>query len=300
MQNKALINDDILFLINPSSGNKKIESIVESLQSLTPPIKYIINVEKKDLKKSFRKNLAQYKVFVVVGGDGTVNKAIKHLHKHPDKVFGVLPAGSGNGFANEMGFQKSVASLLEDIKRGETIQVDILSVNKKPCINAAGIGFDSYVAHQFQNSKGRGLRNYVLITLKSIFSYKPFYASLNFGQDKIEGLFHTITLANTRQFGNNAIIAPMAKPNDEKIELVLIKPFPLYLYPAFVARLFLGTLKNSKYVQYISTNENIEIESEFNIYHVDGEPKSFQKRLHIKLKKEKVSLVKTKANPLKS
>ena len=189
MQNKALTNDDILFLINPNSGNKKIENIVESLQSVTPPIKYIINVEKKDLKKSFRKNLEQYNVFVVVGGDGTVNKAINHLHKHPDKIFGVLPAGSGNGFANEMGFRKSVTSLLEDIKRGETIPVDILSANKKPCVNVAGIGFDSYVAHQFQKSKGRGFRNYVLITLKSIFSYKAFQAKIRFGGKLHTGYF---------------------------------------------------------------------------------------------------------------
>ncbi len=300
MQNKALTNNDILFLINPNSGNKKIESIVESLQSLTPPIKYIINVEKKDLKKSFRKNLEQYKVFVVVGGDGTINKAIKHLHKNPDKVFGVLPAGSGNGFANEMGFRKSVTSLLEDIKNGKTIPIDILSANKKPCVNVAGIGFDSYVAHQFQKSKGRGFRNYVLITLKSIFRYKPFQAKISFGEKSIQDTFHTISIANTRQFGNNAIIAPMAKPNDRLMNLVLIRPFPMILYPVFVFRLFMGTLNSSKYVQYITTNAEIEIETEFNIYHVDGEPKSFQKSLHIKLKKEKISLVKTKANPLKS
>lgn len=60
-----------------------------------------------------------------------------------------------------------------------------------------------------------------------------------------------ISIANTRQFGNNALISPNSTPNDGIFEIAMVKPFPFYYYPIFVIKIFLGTLKGSKYINYI-------------------------------------------------
>lgn len=293
----SLKNTDILFIINPNSGNQKAEELIERIHAIDPEIPVALTRNLKERSKTFKQNLEKYTVFIVVGGDGTVNKAIKYLIGQDDKILAVYPAGSGNGFSNEMGFTKNLKGLIEDAKKGESILVDVLSVNKKNCINVAGLGFDSYVAHQFHQSKGRGLKNYIWATLKSVFTFKPFDAVIKVDGKIISGKYQMISIANTRQFGNNAIISPQSKPNDGIFELVLAKPFPFYLYPAFVIKMFRGTLKESKYLSFIQVKKNIKIESDFKMYHIDGEPKTFTEGLTVKLKKNKIRVLKTNLNP---
>ncbi len=291
-------NSDILFIINPHSGRRKATSIINQVAAVEPDISSLITQDLNELKTAFQENLEKYTAFIVVGGDGTVNEAVQYLTGRTDKIMGIFPAGSGNGFARELGFKKNLVTLIEDAKKGESTEVDVLSVNGKNCINMAGLGFDSFVAHQFQRSKGRGLKNYVLSTLKSAFTFNPFHAVLQVDGKKMEGLFQMITIANTRQFGNNAIISPQSKPNDELFELVLARPFPFYLYPNFILRMFLGTLKESKYLSFIKVKRTIEIESDFKQYHLDGEPKTFDKKLSVRLLENKVRVLKTRNNLL--
>ena len=293
----AIKNKEILFIVNPNSGNQKAEKLIYNIRSVDPEISIALTRNLKERAKTFKLNLEKYKVFIMVGGDGTVNKAIKYLINREDKILAVYPAGSGNGFSNELGFAKNLEKLIEDAQRGESIPVDVLSVNKKNCINVAGLGFDSYVAHQFQLSNSRGLKNYVWATLKSVFTFKPFHATLEVDGKKISGRYQMISIANTRQFGNNAIISPKSKHNDSIFELVLVKPFPFCLYSLFVVKMFCGTLKESKYVSFIQVKKNIKIKSDFKMYHVDGEPKTFDESLVVKMRKSKIRVLKTSSNP---
>jgi diacylglycerol kinase (ATP) len=291
-------NKDIFFIINPNSGIKKTRKFIKELNKSDKSISFAITNNLDELAATFKENSEKYKVFVFVGGDGTVNEAVKYLYGKKNKLLGVFPAGSGNGFAIELGFKKSVDSLIKDINKGESMDIDVLSVNDEKCINMAGLGFDSFVAHCFSQSKSRGLKNYIVSTVKSIFIFKPFCATVTIDKTIIEDKFQMITIANTRQFGNNAIIAPQAKPNDEIFEVVLIKPFPFYMYPVFVVKLFLGSLKDSKYIKFVEAKENVEIKSDFKKYHIDGEPKIFEDSLCIKMLQSKIHIIKTAHNRL--
>lgn len=287
-------NQDILFILNPHSGKKQVNKIVETINSEYSGISAVVTNNLEELEKLFVTKIDKYKVFIVVGGDGTVNEATKYLENRNDKILGIYPLGSGNGFARELGFKKSLQSLIEDAKKGEFVKVDLISINEENCINAAGLGFDSFVAHDFQTRNNRGLKSYILSVLKSILKFKPFNATIHFGKERIQDKFLMITIANTRQFGNNALIAPQAKPNDGKMDLVLVKPFPVYIYPVFIIRMFLGKLKESKYISSIPLEEDIEIKSAFKKYHIDGDPKIFIDNLSVKMLENKVHVLRTK------
>ena len=239
-------------------------------------------------------NIDKYKVFVIIGGDGTVNTAIEYLYNFPEKILAIIPNGSGNGFAGELGYKKDVKSLTEDILKAGIIDIDILEVNGEKCINVAGIGFDSLIAHDFQLRSKRGLKSYVFSIFKLVFMYKPSYFEIQSDDLDIKGKFNMITIANTSQFGNNAYIAPPAKPNDGLYHLVLIKPFPFYYYPVFAIKLMTGKLKNSRFIKIIKTNQELVLKTSFKKYHIDGEPKFCDGVLNVKMLKQKVKFVKTK------
>ena len=282
---------DILFIINPNSGTQKSDSIINQIKKSGHRIDYILTRSLEDFNQLWENKVNDYKVIVICGGDGSVNCTLKHLVAKEHLVLAVLPNGSGNGFARELGFTSDVEHLISNMLRGDVREVDLAKINDDYSINVAGLGFDSHVASLFDGSKFRGLKKYILCTLKGLFSYKPIAVELFLGQVKLTGKFWGVYLANTRQFGNNAIIAPEAKYDDGLLELVLMKKYPLILSPILVYKMFTGKLKNSKYMTYLRADK-LTIKSDSKTYHVDGEPRQMTEDLTISIEKKKVKVIK--------
>jgi diacylglycerol kinase family enzyme len=91
-----------------------------------------------------------------------------------------------------------------------------------------------------------------------------------------------LNIANTRQFGNNAYIAPMASKSDGLVDLVLVKKFPLTYSPFFAFRMFTKRLKDDDYVTYLPVSE-IEFKVNTKTWHIDGEFKKIKSPIHIKV-----------------
>jgi diacylglycerol kinase (ATP) len=286
-----------LFIINPDSGVTPVNYIVSlGLDLRKEELCVSKSLSKSDTETLISENFNKHDVFVAAGGDGTVHTVATQL-VGSNKILGVLPLGSGNGFAREFGFRMNVNSLMSDIRRAESMPIDVIEINDKMCLNVAGIGLDSFVAHSFNNLKLRGFFPYVWLTLKTFAQLRPFHVTIYNGGEKIvsDDLF-VVTIANTRQFGNNAFIAPFAKPNDGMIDLILIKPFPKIFGPVFVIRLFTKRINRSKYVRHIKTDSEIVIESEETRLHIDGEPVNSTGKLTVRIKKEVLYVLKTCRN----
>jgi YegS/Rv2252/BmrU family lipid kinase len=285
---------DIIFIINPNSGKRKIAGIIKQIEDYKDKLDFFITNSYEDFEFFLNENISKYKVIVIVGGDGTINSAVNYLYDFPNKIMAIIPTGSGNGFARELGFDGDFKSLINDILQNETYYIDVLEVNNKKFINIFGLGFDSHVAHVFDKRKKRGLWNYIISVFISISQFKPVEATISLTNKFIEGKFNMIVVANASQFGNNAHIAPFAKPNNDFYELALIKPFPFYCYPIFVFRMMTKKLKNSKYIQYIKLKEEIIIKANTNKCHIDGEPINLKGEINVKILEKKIKVVKTK------
>ena len=290
-------NDKALFILNPSSGvppvNFLLSKELDRRKKVLTCLKSLIIV---DTEKLINENLDKYNVFIAAGGDGTVHTVATKL-VGSEKILGVLPLGSGNGFAKEFGFKLNIRSLLTDIKKAESVDIDVIEINDKLCLNVAGIGLDSFVAHSFNNLKLRGFIPYIILTFKTFLQLRPFHVTIKSGDEEIvsEELF-VLTIANTRQFGNNAFIAPEARPNDGIIDIVLIKPFPKIFGPVFIIRLFTKKINKSKYVRHIQTNKEIVIQTDETRFHIDGEPMNISGKVVVRIKKEVLKVLKTSGN----
>ena len=283
-----------LFVLNPTSGVPPVNFIVsKELELRKNQLSFCKSMTKEETGTLIRQNFNKYDVFVAAGGDGTVHTVATEL-VGSDKILGVLPLGSGNGFAKEFGFKMNVRSLLSDIKKADSMDIDVIEINNKLCLNVAGIGLDSFVAHSFNNLKLRGFLPYVWLTFKTFLALRPFHVTIKCGGEEIvsEKLF-VLTIANTRQFGNNAYIAPEARPNDGIIDIVLIKPFPKILGSLFIIRLFTKRINKSKYVRHIKTDKEIIIETDETRFHIDGEPLEIFGKVVIRIRKEVLKVLKT-------
>lgn len=290
-------NDKALFILNPGAGVQPVNFIVS--KDLDRRKKDLICLKSLNIGHTgtlIKENINNHKVFIAAGGDGTVHSVANEL-VGSEKILGVLPLGSGNGFAKEFGFKMNIRALLSNIEKNESMDIDVIEINNKLCLNVAGIGLDSFVAHSFNELNVRGFLPYVWLTMKTFLQLRPFHVNIRIGGELAvsEELF-VLTIANTRQFGNNAFIAPEARPNDGKIDLVLIRPFPKILGTIFVIRLFTKRINKSKYVRHITTDKEILIETSETRFHIDGEPLEIKGEVLVRIKKEVLKVLKTKHN----
>jgi len=288
-----------LFILNPYAG--------------VPPVKYIISKElsRRKHELSFYKSLSidesgtliknnfeKFEIFVAAGGDGTVHTIASELIG-TEKLLGVLPIGSGNGFAKELGFRTNIKSLLRDIEKKESLTIDVIVVNNNLCLNVTGVGLDSFVAHSFDKLKNRGFWAYVSTTIVNFFRLRPFNVTVSIGGEVIHtGDLFVLTVANTRQFGNNAFISPDALPNDGMMDIVMIRPFPKMMAPFFIYRLFTKKLNKSKFVRNVRTAKDITINTDETRFHIDGEPVTFSGDVVLKIRRDALKVLKTRYNKL--
>lgn len=288
-----------LFILNPNAGVIPVKLILsKELQRRRNELACYKSLSIDDSGSHIKQSFDNYDVFVAAGGDGTVRTVASEL-VDTRKILGVLPMGSGNGFAREFGFRPNIRSLVKDIKKARTITADVIDINGLICLNCAGIGLDSFVAHSFDRLKTRGFWSYAWETMKNFIRLRPVNVNIRIpGEEPVcEDLF-VLTMANTRQFGLKAYIAPDAKPNDGIIDLVLIKPFPKFLFPVFLYRLFRGTMRNSKYVRYIKTDKPFTIRTGETRFHIDGEPVELSGDVNVRIRCNALNVLRTKHNKL--
>ncbi|MBP7731627.1 MAG: hypothetical protein KA114_08335 [Bacteroidales bacterium] len=292
---KSLSNNKILVIINPKAGRKRIINVARKIDRYKNVMDYAVFKDLTDFRNFIRENIEKYEIFVAAGGDGTVNTVASEI-AGSGKILAVLPVGSGNGFAREMGFRKNIKILLRDISKHNSFKTDIIFLNNRPCINVAGLGIDSFVAHVFHDSEKRGFWSYILACFKVVVSLKPIRITINIENNIIEENVFMLSVTNTRQFGNHAIIVPRAVPDDGKFNIVIVRPFPKIMLPFFAIKLLSGTLKESKYIRYYETDQPVTILSSEPKFHIDGEAVLIYDEINVTIKPKMLDVLVTARN----
>ena len=209
---------------------------------------------------------------VAWGGDGTVNEVARAL---ADRLvpLAIVPSGSGNGLARALGVPRGLDGALRVAVQGVTRTIDAGLIDDRFFVNVAGLGLDAQVAHHFNaNRSSRGLSNYVRVTLSELWRFQPVTVSIDADGELIDARPALVALANSPQYGNGALIAPQAKLDDARLDLVVVKAGPPLATLWRARRLYTGTM--AKDAQVCSRKVRIlRVRSREPIrFHVDGEP----------------------------
>ena len=81
---------------------------------------------------------------VVVGGDGTVRE-VAHGLEGSNKPLLIVPSGTENLLANELGFDEKIKTTIKTFQAGYTRLLDLGNINGKCFTSVAGFGFDGKV-----------------------------------------------------------------------------------------------------------------------------------------------------------
>ena len=221
-------------------------------------------------------------IVVAVGGDGTVNEVARSL-VHTETALGVLPCGSGNGFARHLGIPQDLKRAIEFINKAEPVVIDYGKLNGHPFFCACGLGFDALVSADFAKGDNRGLLGYVHKTLVDWVRYKPEVYELEAGSENKKYKAFLIACGNASQYGNNAYITPFASMRDGMLSVSILEPFTSLEVPIVVAQLFSNTLNENNHMTTFTTRRlRIKRKSPGPV-HYDGEPYVMDKELVVEV-----------------
>jgi YegS/Rv2252/BmrU family lipid kinase len=203
------------------------------------------------------------------GGDGTVNEVGSALVRS-DTALGIVPSGSGNGLARELGIPVDPTRALLRAFAAAPRTIDAGELGGRWFFSIAGMGFDAHVAAAFDRAGGRrGLVTYARLTARALWEYRSGRYSVD-GADPVTALL--VTVANSAQFGNGARIAPGAKLDDGQLDLVVFEESSRFATVRGLPHLFTGRVGRVRGVS-IRQLTRVTIDSETPmIFHVDGEP----------------------------
>ncbi|MDR1789885.1 MAG: diacylglycerol kinase family lipid kinase [Opitutaceae bacterium] len=182
-----------------------------------------------------------------IGGDGTVNEVAAALVNTP-VVLGIVPRGSGDGLVRHLGIPRETGAALENLLTGGTRVIDSGTADGAPFFNVMGAGFDAVVSHAFARGGRRGLAGYAGAVLGNLRGHRG--AAVRVEVDGAEVLEEKeafiVSVANSAQYGNGAVIAPGAEVDDGRLDLVIVRRAPWWRLLGAGLRLMTGRLAASR------------------------------------------------------
>jgi YegS/Rv2252/BmrU family lipid kinase len=222
---------------------------------------------------------------VAWGGDGTVNEVASAL-AFGGVPLGIVPAGSGNGLARDLGLPARPLDALRVALEGREVTIDAGELDGRLFFNLAGIGFDARMAACF-DARGphrRGVLRYAAIALRELARYRPLDHALRVDGDALHARALLVACANARQYGGRALIAPRARPDDGLLDLVVVEARSPLAVLWQARRLFTGTLAAAPRV-HMRPFRQLEVTGPAPVAaHVDGEPVSAGARLGVRVR----------------
>jgi len=176
-----------------------------------------------------------YDVVVAVGGDGTWSHVADRLlaSGREDIVFGILPAGTGNDFGRNLGYDPSdAAEAVRVLAEGHVRRVDVGRVDTpsvpdggeggpeaRHFLNVIGFGFDVAVIDAAARARFlEGALLYKLTALQQLFRFDGFDCRVTPEGDGERRAQHLmLTVSNGRYFGGGFPIAPEADVEDGQL-----------------------------------------------------------------------------------
>lgn len=215
-----------------------------------------------------------YELVVAIGGDGTVKEVASGL-VHTGVALGIIPTGSGNGLARDLRIPLNLKGACRALLRGSRREVDTGVINGKYFFSTAGLGFDARIGllyNQRGKRRRRGVLPYFYIGVKEYFLYQPELLQMRIDRDNIRVSPLLITIANCRQYGGGAQIAPRAKIDDGLLDLCILRNLSLLQALIKLPKLFTGKIDSIPQMDYYQIAQTEIIREKPGPIHMDGDP----------------------------
>lgn len=259
----TILADNLLIIFNPNAGSgraqKYLDWIVAYFEQHHKPFQIQCTQYAGHAQLLLEKmDLSPYSGVVAAGGDGTLFEVVNGLMSHKAEnrpPLGVIPVGTGNAFARELGllptdWQAGINIILQ--QHTQSIDLGYLKTVESGFyfINIVGLGFVVDAGKTTQKIKKLGKSSYTLATLWQTIQLKkyPIKLTLTDENDQTEVIDQDLVfveVANSRYTGTSFLMAPEAQIDDGLLDVIILKKISRLK----ILRLF-PTIYSGKHINY--------------------------------------------------
>jgi len=220
----------ILFFINTHSGSvrRPWRSLITEFFSARSVDVHFVQLEKDTTPNQITEqvNSIRPNLVVAVGGDGTI-KLVATALLGGTIPLGIIPAGSANGLAYELGIPSDPIQAMQILLTGKPITIHAIAIQNEICLHLADIGLNAWAMKKFNRGNVRGWWGYGWASLQSLYYSRMHQISLQIDGQSMQQKAAMIVLANGTTYRTGAIINPEGSLLDHHFEVVVMKQISL-------------------------------------------------------------------------
>ncbi|MGO4821387.1 MULTISPECIES: diacylglycerol/lipid kinase family protein [unclassified Flavobacterium] len=283
---------NVILIVNPVSGGIDKSELIETVALFTAnKNKYFILFEtsgEDDISKikEFYQRFQPERI-IIAGGDGTI-KLVAEALEGEDIIFGILPAGSANGLATDLGLPKTIEESLVVAFQDNFMEIDVVVINGVKSLHLSDLGLNAELIKNYENSAVHGKWGYALQAFNTLMDREdPFVATIMANGKTLECEARMIVIANSQKYGTGIVINPHGVMNDGKFELIVLKNLDLVVF----GKIITGNMPiEPEDVEIISTDEAIITTNNPVSFQIDGEYLGQKTELNIAIAPSKIKV----------
>lgn len=237
-------------IVNPSASKGKsgklLNKAIDKLHAANSDYRLFQSKAKGDARK-FAEALSSSgeTCIIAFGGDGTLNEVLCGIQNPEECVLGIIPAGTGNDFAEAANIPFGLKAL-DLILNSEPQYTDYLQfADGNRSMNIAGVGMDVDILRRCEKKNTKKRSKYAHALISSVLHYRGVHVKTE--RDGIEEEYDALiaTVCNGKQFGGGIRFCPEAEIDDGLLDLVVVEWPKRSQYIKELLRLKRGKLMSS-------------------------------------------------------
>jgi YegS/Rv2252/BmrU family lipid kinase len=269
--------DKLFVIFNPAARGEKSRRLLRSLMARGGHSFTLAETQQAgDARRLAARAIGDgYRVIVAAGGDGTINEVINGIGIS-GATLGVLPLGTVNVFARELGISGRIDAAWSVIQNGRTRQIDLACAEANGAmrhfVQLAGVGFDAQAvrAASWELKKRLGPLSYVWAGLRTI-SRSPVSVEISTNGSGPRGRGVAVLVGNGRFYGGSFALFPRARLDDGLLDVCVFEKCGYFDVLRYGQGILRGTHTKLRGVGYFQTEQLACCASSATPFEVDGE-----------------------------
>lgn len=209
--------------MNPAARGEKAARVTERIRELAKDDSIRVTSGPREARTIARNATLRGEVdeIIAAGGDGTINEVANGI-AGSDVRLGILPVGTMNVFAAELGLPKGLDEAWKVINQGRTREIDLPRAGESYFVQMGGIGLDAQVVEEtsWEVRKTFGPLSYA-VSMAQIAARTPPVIRIETAERTVEGSF--VLVGNGRFYGGPFTFFRDALIDDGKLDVMVFK-----------------------------------------------------------------------------
>ncbi len=238
----------VLLIGNPRArSGAEAGDLVPELEALGLEVSFATPDGIEALHRLIRETGPGVERIVIAGGDGSIAAALPALLDVAVPL-AVIPLGTANDLARNLELPEARAAQLRLVADGPVRRIDLGSVNGRPFLNAASIGYGAAVAalHRGEAKRWLGVMNYLRVAYLAWRRIRPFSVEIICEGAQHRGHFVHLAVVNGRFHGGGLEPRPTGTIDDGVLDLYALREGPIFRLLQLLAALKLGAAQRSR------------------------------------------------------